>query len=80
MQIASLFPHIPVRSLTIDLPKPYLLVFEQNTIFFVFNYALFLHFRKLVAHRAAVNIQVICQLLTVIWNQKRIASDMFGTF
>ena len=38
---------------------PLFIVFEQNTIFFVFNDTILLHFRKLIAHSAAVNIQII---------------------
>lgn len=53
--------------------------FQQKMISFVLYELIFLHFRKLIAHSAAVNIKIICQLLAFVWNKKRTASGTFRT-
>ena len=46
----------------------------------ILYHTVLLHFGKLIAQSTAIDIQIICQLLTVIWNKKRITSEMLSAF
>lgn len=65
---------------TVRFSLAYLLDFESNAVSFVFDYAVLLHFGKLIAHGAAVYIQIIRQLLAVVRDQEGIASGAFDAF
>ena len=56
------------------------LLFEQNAVPRIFDHAVLLHFGKLIAHGAAVHIQIVRQLLAVVRDQEGTAPGPFGAF